>query len=277
LLSLGFVLALVAGLDKIIRRTRYLFIILSILVLCFSVCAYIRIGVWSNDIKLWKDAAAHFPNKSRTNNNLACAYTDQRQFVKAEEYFTRALKVAPDDLKVNMSAAAFYFNTQQFEKAIVLYDRLIRLFPLNLWPYWYKAMAYGNLSEYVKAEEAFDVALGTFKELELIYAKRGTMYLSMKQYAKARHDFELVLLKMPRDVESLIGMSNVFIAEQDLKGALGVMDKAILAIPNDENLFVQRAKCYILLGVPEQAKKDLGKAYQINPYNQFFIKAGISS
>ena len=270
LMSFGLMLAVVVFLDNIVRNMRGLFVIILGVAVFWGAAAYMRNQVWSSDLLLWKDAATHAPDKSRTNNNLGSAYAAEGDLVQAEKYFLKSLAISPDNPVYNMMAAAFYLRKGDYSRAIHFYDRVIFLTPGDISAYRYKAQAYDMNAEHGRADEVYAQIIKHFTGNLMGHIWRGEHYVRVKDYLRARQEFEFVLESFPGNAQVLLGMSDLFLVQGDRVSALVFMDRAVQANPRNEELLLRRARFYYAAGEMGLAKKDIERALKINPYNPFF-------
>jgi tetratricopeptide (TPR) repeat protein len=91
-------LAIGAGLSALIKRRAAIGAVAAALVVCtLAVASFRQASLWRDPIRLWQDATAKAPNKSRCWNNLGMAYLTAERDADAVAAFERALRLDPDD------------------------------------------------------------------------------------------------------------------------------------------------------------------------------------
>jgi protein O-mannosyl-transferase len=86
-----------------------------------------RNGIWKEDLRLWSDAAAKSPNKSRTRYNLGVALAKKGDIAAARTEFEVAISLNPSD-DLSYAGAGFCAEQQQeYETALGLYSEALRL------------------------------------------------------------------------------------------------------------------------------------------------------
>jgi tetratricopeptide (TPR) repeat protein len=69
-------------------------------------------GLWREALFRWEKASKLLPDNARVLNNLAVAYETAGEFVKAEEMYKEALRLAPDnrDIRQNYDLFTTYYK-----------------------------------------------------------------------------------------------------------------------------------------------------------------------
>ncbi len=90
-----------------------------------------RNEVWQNDVRLWEDAAAKSPNKTRVHYNLGAALARGGALDRAEASFSRALQLNPKDDFAYAGLAYCAERRGDLVKARGLYREALRMNPEN--------------------------------------------------------------------------------------------------------------------------------------------------
>ena len=104
--SIGFFLAAVSGLEALKCRLAHgkaitekgIAVALSIVIILFSLTAYVRNNVWRNEITLWEDVVQKSPNKVRPHNNLGSLYHQHDRYADALREYQAVLQLKPDHI-----------------------------------------------------------------------------------------------------------------------------------------------------------------------------------
>ncbi len=79
--------------------------------------AYIRNGIWYNDITLWEDAVVKSPGKGRVHHNLGRAYDEARYPRAAFEQYLIATSLDPDLARAHESLGISYVSFGKIDDA----------------------------------------------------------------------------------------------------------------------------------------------------------------
>jgi tetratricopeptide (TPR) repeat protein len=147
---------------------------------------------------------------------LATSYYEQHEDDKAEAYYKKALRLAPDDDKVWRKYAFFLVNGRKdFYKAIEYYEKAVELRPIYL-NFVKLAKACEMAGEKKKAKRYFKIALKMIREKEkasnphpCLYYFMGECYFGLKKYKNAEDCLLLAVEKAPE----YIGCSTHFCYE----------------------------------------------------------------
>ena len=190
----GFSMALAAGVENFLKHKKRFMVILSLIVIIFSVATYLRNRVWQNDYTLWQDVISKSPHKYRGFSNLALAYERDKNYDKAVEYFEKSIERTPDNARERYNLGLVYFEKGDHEKAVEAFKKAIELKPDY-------DKAYNNLGvEYIRvgrAGEAFDAFskaveinprfAGAYKNLGKYYSDHGDREKATDYFERAQN------------------------------------------------------------------------------------------
>ncbi|MDD4955751.1 MAG: tetratricopeptide repeat protein, partial [Candidatus Omnitrophica bacterium] len=100
----GYGLFLTCGLCYLFKskQSKVIIVILSLLVISYSVMAYLRNSVWRSELTLWSDVVRKTAHKARPYINLGIIYGSKAEYDKAIFDFNKAIEIDPG------SALAYY-------------------------------------------------------------------------------------------------------------------------------------------------------------------------
>ena len=199
--GLAFYTLLVVGIHKLFcylgkrkkvepKRLRLIeLVVLTGIVLFYSVCAYEHNKVWKTEVLLWEDAVKKSPNKQRPHFNLGKAYelagmldNAKALYVSSMEMFERnthprsLIEDIESYYKACITLAGIYSGEGRHAEAIDLYRKGLRIYPReanghnNLGLAYYRA---GNLEE---AEREFEIAIEFKPGLSVAHENLGALY-----------------------------------------------------------------------------------------------------
>lgn len=270
LISTGAFLCFIMALDKLIRSSKILFSLLTILTIAFGIVSFKRNHVWRNDITLWSDAVSKAPQKSRTLINAGDAYAKHGQTSRALPLLEKAKKLYPLDHFVARSFASYYFNQRLFKQSAVEYETTIRLqessgLNASLDDHRHLGLSYEGLKQFSLALVTYDKILTKMPLNPDIYVWRAGVYRKMGQMAKAKKDLLTALRISPQNMNTMIGIAELLKAEGNFAEAEKILDQMIAGYPQSEGAYLARANYYLLKGDANRARRDIKQALKLNP------------
>ncbi len=219
--SVGFCLASMATVDRIVRDQRAKIGLVVTIIVFFAVGTITRNRVWQSPEALWSDVIVKAPDNARAYNNLGIVYKEQKQYEKANELFERALRA-------DKNYTAVYYNLGDVQ--------------------------YG-LGNYEKALEYFDVAMKGMKDNFLhadILNKMGRTYGALGRRDEAIDNFQKAIAIYPLSPVFRNNLAVQYIKAGRLDDAIATLEKALLYAPDEDYL-------YLNLGNAYAGKGDLGR------------------
>lgn len=263
LISFGFVLLVVLLADHLIRSLKMLCIVLSLLALGLSAATLVREQVFKDQITLWEDCIKHSPHKWRVVQSLAVNYQAVGRYREAERLYEQVHLIAPQDPLALKQAGDFYFETGSFEKAIALYNQAIKQGTDELEIRHRLGQSYERMDNLPRAEWVYTMAM-IVDIKSLVW--RSDLHLKRWELKKAEKDALIVLNRYPDYVPALLALAHVYEARADKANAAEIYNQCVLLHPASEDVYIERA-LFLYKDNPDAAKKDLVKAFQLNPYS----------
>ncbi len=248
----------------------------------------INAGAHQAAIDLLLDGVAFFPDKPELYNSLGSAYAGVRQFQKAIDEYTKALRINPAFTlaKVNMASCynnrgVRYAEADQWDAAVKSYNQALRLTPdmaeaeKNLAAaYWNQA---SNLSKSGRDREAI-IAYKRFLKREPgskeAHNNIGTAYFRMGNYQAAIGAFKNALRTDPGDegLKDNLAIAHhkqgiELIGKGDNSKAVEVLKGGLKIDPDNVGIHLSLARAYQRLGNWEEATQYVNKALELEPDN----------
>ncbi len=152
----------------------------TVLASVFAVCgmllflSYNRVGIWKNDLTLWSETIKSSPSPVAY-NNLAVYWGREGGFNRSQEFFEKALKIAPDNYQANKNLGSLSMLKKDFYNAEIYYKKA-----LSLKPY-----------------------------MEPLKLEMGSMYIEKKNLTKAREILEEIPAASPNYPEARKRLSQI--------------------------------------------------------------------
>jgi Flp pilus assembly protein TadD len=201
-----------------------------LLVLPLSVSAYMRNGVWENEITLFEDAVSKSPAKERPRYNLAWAYHREGELDKAIEHYSETLRLAPEKDKAHYNLGLIYQGRGDTSKAERHFLEALRLKP--------EPAAYYNLAMLYHSSGDLERAISSY--MDAIAAKPG--------YENAHYNLGAALME-----------------KGDLKGAALHLSAVIRLNPSSADAFYNLGRVYAREGEREKAALAFSEALRLKP------------
>ena len=134
--------------------------------------------------------------------------------------------------------------------------------------YFAKADEFLAKDLYGKAVRCFNKAIDVEPELALGYECKGSIFLSLKMYNEALEIYKKVLVLEPDNIGATYCMALLSGLLGDYESSLKYYNTYLSERKMDSNALVERGIVHYLMDEKELAKKDIKKAYKLEPDNQ---------
>ncbi|GHV80108.1 hypothetical protein AGMMS49944_18990 [Spirochaetia bacterium] len=130
---------------------------------------------------------------------------EERDYEKALEEFTKAIKLTPEDGKVFFSRGMVYYAMEKYNKAEADFSISLEMDPHNGETFFQRGMTYFSMEKYNKAASDFSASLEMDANNSKAWLYRGMVYLKREDYPKALADFEAAL-RIDPDLEAAVNL-----------------------------------------------------------------------
>jgi tetratricopeptide (TPR) repeat protein len=177
------------------------------------------------------------------------AYADNKLYIDAVEYYTRAIRTNKGEIPMEDVARIFIG----------------------------RGMAFLGLNAQDRAIDDFSNALELDDKNQEAALSRGGVYLDRKQYERAKDDFSMVIKLNPRSTAAYAGRSRAFQDEGDHDRAIADLTKLLELEPRNVGALYSMGISYKAKHQDEKALDTFDKVLKIDPDNAAasFQKAGI--
>ncbi|MEW6455084.1 MAG: VWA domain-containing protein [Acidobacteriota bacterium] len=229
----------------------------------------------SKSIKSWSKPAKKF-SLAIVFNLRGIAYSELKEYNKAIEDFTEAIKLNPKYEEAFNNRGVAYYNSGEYDRAIEDYTEAIRLekgYPQSLHN---RGLAYLEIGEYDKAIEDFTKEVSLNPKSPEAYDLRGMAYLRMGLKEKALEDFVKALEINPEFWSSYLNRGLLYSEDGEYEKAIKDFTKAIDLNPLNAEIYNNRGIAYSELEEYEMAIMDFTQAVKFNPYyKEAYFNRGI--
>ncbi len=215
--SVGFFIALLAGLYRLIRNFRGFLVGVFGLVLSLSFLTWQRNALWADEVKFWEDVALKSPNKFRSHTNLGLVYRKHGEYTKAIAAYETALRLRPplgEPLgRIYTNLGAVYGVMGRYREEISLYLKAIAADPKNYQAYSNLGYAYALVGDYRNALVYGEAAVKMAPRFDEAWNNLGVTHARMEHYQEAAYAFQGALRINPYYKEAA---SNLRLAREKL-------------------------------------------------------------
>ncbi len=169
-----------------------LILLLSAIVISFSMLTYFRNDVWQDSETLWLDVVEKYPHSTIAHNNLSSVYEEMGLLNKAISEAKAALKLDPDNPFSHYGLGIIYAKKGMVDDAIVEYNKALRIKPdfvqvrnnLGL-IYREKGLFDEAIGEYGKALKIAPQSYYLINNLGVAYLEKGLLDEAVSEFRKA--------------------------------------------------------------------------------------------
>lgn len=180
-------------------------------------------------IRFFERATEADPNLSSAAANLAVCHALKGDDAEANEWRTRAARLAPSDPALSLALAGVYTNKGQVEKALPAYERALSLAPNSPHIYVEIGRTHAIAGSFDKAEDAFRHALTIQSGFVPAHISLGKLLASRMQYKQALEQFNTAASLAPNTLDAHLGagllsylLGDLTEAEKELRTALQI-------------------------------------------------------
>ncbi len=217
--SLGFFLILISFVFHLFgNKTKYAFVILTVIICINSYLAFERNKVWKDEFTLWNDAVLKSPNKARPLFNRGHIFDEKNKKMEAIKDYSKAIEVQPKYVNAYYNRGILYESESNIDLEIKDYSKVIELDNS-----YYKA--YNNRAN---LSPNFEMALKDYnKAIEInpkfyqAYFNRGNLLQNNKRNEEASRDYD-------KAIEFNPGYGKAYFNRGLIKYNAGIKDSACM-------------------------------------------------
>ncbi len=211
------------------RRGVVVILSLSVLSVTFIFLTSVRGKVWKDELTLWGDTAAKYPDDPRARYGLG------------HEYFHRG-----DLAKTEFEAV------EQYKKAIVEFRRSLMSAPEDSESYYHIAMSFKKMKKYELAVENFErVVAGNKRDGDFFFNSLndlGDIYMTLGKHVKAQKVIERLIGHDPSSGKLFYKLGRAFQGQGKYASAIkeynSALDKGYLTAMT----YVEAVRCMLIIG-----------------------------
>ncbi|WNM64036.1 tetratricopeptide repeat protein [Candidatus Nitrospira neomarina] len=155
-----------------------------------------------------------------------------------------------------------YFEEQKYQEALIELKNVVHLDPKDAKAYHQMALIHLKLGGMPDLQSAFGEltkAVELDPSIQDAQLKLGELYLLSQQPQKAKQHAEVVLVSSPNDPKGHLLQGRSLIMERDFEKGIEELKKSLELDPDNEQVYVDLARAYLILEKPEEAEDVLDK------------------
>lgn len=182
--------------------------------------------------EMFKQAIEEEPQNWEAHLYLALALAQQEKYAEAEESFTYAREIAPEDKKElvygnqhkffvdNYNQGITRNSTKNYDEAVEFFKKAVAVEPTYAKGHVNLGVAYSMLGENDKALAAFQEAVRVDPTSVEAWENLGITYQAMREYTKAREAFAKMVELDPDNVNGKYALADMYFNEGNHEKAL---------------------------------------------------------
>ncbi|MFQ5900081.1 MAG: tetratricopeptide repeat protein [Thermodesulfobacteriota bacterium] len=275
-------------------------ILLSGVILIFSVLTYQRNNIWQDGETLWLNVIENYPDVPIVHNNLGTVYAEQGRLDDAVREYQITLRLDPNYVKAHYNLGVTYAKQGKLNDAIKEYQVTLDVEPeeyaethndigslyaeqgrlddaireykttLKLRPDFAEAhynlgIAYAKQGRLDEAIQEYNRALKSKPEYVNAHYNLGIAYYNKRAWDSAISSYKDALRITPYDADIMNNLGNIYIRKGQLDKAIITFKKALKVDPDSSITHYNLGVIYRKKGMQNQARLEFQEALKINP------------
>ena len=220
----------------------------------------------------------HCPKIAAIYAARSAIYSNKKRYAQSASDLTQAIAIEPENAYWHYLRGYLYRAWGKYPQAITDFDRAIAITPDNPQFYIERGDSHYLLKRYPAAERDLTRALELKPDNVAVYCQRAKLYLAQKSYDRAKSDWNQAIRLAPKRRDLYLNRASLHSQQRDYQHSVADLTFALnlSEIANEqEEIFVQRACCYLQLRKYHAAKADFDRAIALNPTNvNYYIERG---
>lgn len=238
-----------------------------------------RIALLSDEIEEYKKAVSTYDEIIEIDENRAGAYYGKAiAFEKLGEYedaisqYNLAIEFNPYYNKAYYYLATLYDKMDNVDLAIKNYKQAILVDSKDYVTYNDLAGIYEELEDYKKAYNYVNKSIEICDDYYRSYYNKGVIEGRMGNFIGAIEAYKKSIELNPSYGNNFLNISAIYLEDEKYNETIDILTDGILYNKDDTNLYYNRACAYSLLNRDEEAIRDMEKAIELYPIQEFYAR-----
>lgn len=219
--------------------------------------------IYANELN--KEEAVNYLQKAiRLNKNnpasyyyLASIYQASGDTMDAMENYQKTIELDPVNYKAYLALSKTYEQNDEIDRAIDTIKDAISINQLNAEPYNYLGLLQLKKDKYIEATKSFQKAVELNSKRAVYHYNLSQSYICLNMKKRAKDSFERAVSIAPVTIQDYIDLSEIFLDRKMPSYSIKVLRDGIMAIKDNDYLYVVLAKFYEKTGATSSAQKVL--------------------
>jgi len=269
--GIGFILAsLVRPLLTRSRSVRTATLaVLAIATLGAITLTWARCAVWKDNVTLWTDTLARYPNLPLGYTMRARSYMQQGRYELAMKDANEAIRQDPEQPRALAMRGTMRYMNRDFQGALTDLQAALRIEPKEAVTWNSLGAVHLGLARREEAVEDFNKAVTLKPDYAEAYLNRALALSGLSRFREAMPDFDMSLRLQPQNPRAYLWRGEARLLLGDREGAVQDYTASLNLDPNLAAAWYARARIYEKLGRHAEALRDAIQAqalgYPLSP------------
>ncbi len=231
-----------------------------------------RCEVWKDNVTLWNDVLAQYPNLPIGYTMRARSYMQQGRNDLALSDAQKALSLDPKQPRALTMRGTIRYLNRDNEGALADLEEAVLLEPREAVPWNSLGAVHLTMARHDLALQDFTRAIELKSDYAEAYLNRALAYSGMNRLDRALADFDAAIRMQPGNPKAYLWRGEAKYLIGDRAGAAEDYGRALTLDPNERSAWYARAKAYERLGRYGEALRDALQAKALGyPLTQAYI------
>jgi protein O-GlcNAc transferase len=215
-------------------------------------------------------------NENQVNISEAVAFHKKGMLSEAKQIYNQYTKLNPNNDRVFYLWGLAEYQEKNYLKAIEYFQRAIELSPRSAEYFKDLGNCYKHIKKYDLATIQYQKALRINSKFPEIYYDIGILHLIKSEWGLAKNCFKKAISFNLKYTNAYINLGIAQQKQGDFKEAILALKQAKKLRPNDEMIYLNLGNAFFSLGEISQALLSLKKAITLNPlFTEAYCSLGI--
>ena len=222
-------------------------------------------GLWADEAIQYETLLGLEIDLDRVHAELGAALIRQKQFDRAEEHLTKALRLDPGSISSHVNLGGILFKKRDFTRAAEHFSMADNLEPGNAQTLFNLSLAYMETGKYELAAKALDRAIEVKPNFVRAHVQRAMAHDKLGRPEDVIKDLTIVIERKPNFVPALLKRATVLRNLEKWALAIQDYDRLITLQPETAKNYNDRGFAHSSLGNYAKAIEDYEKAIEWQP------------
>lgn len=230
----GFSLLISYFLIKYINKTKYLYAVLTTIILIMSILTYQRNELWNDPAAMWTDSINKSPQKDRPYLARGSFYLHNNLFDLSIADMKKVTQINPNSFKALDNLGFAYQEKGDYQSALDYHNKAIRINPNFATAYNNRGVCYIYLQDWDSAEKDFLKAVSLFGNYTDAYFNLGYVYFYKQDYLSSIRYLNIVLGLEPNysDIYTFLAANYILTNQKELAiNTISIMRQKKIILP----------------------------------------------